>query len=700
MEIELSTAIPTSSDSSAVEMNEKLFFASNSLLFSNKNGNNKFIAQVDGTIVDFYTTNSFQIIATADKIFMMQNSQKVGNLKRSVNCVTGNRELFAFGTKNNILEVWNVPKKYKFNLFDRIAKFTGFNGEIISVKLRNEQIISICSDCIVRKHEIRTNTTKILWKSRSAPIFANFYENGAVFVNKHSLIFLESDFSTHEIKKFENQIIFADSYENILVIISLNSNSEKEITLIKEQKTIYSQLLEIKEIITAISLQNYTLAIKTKNKIFIRDLQINLLLDSVELPSITGFGNQKDVICIACDNKKVQIYQNDQFLAEMSDENFRGKICGVFIRNVSCISVSDVGYVSLFNYKDKINYKSFNIEKEISKAEMSEDGSFLMAGNECEIFIVNLQTGKIVETVEFKGIIDFKYNKGFLYILDIFNKLTKYGVFNEGQEIFQLEKQATAFQVKNNKLAVSTEKECLIFDCNFKFIESFPINLEGRSVDEIYKKNKTISFIDFNSLFFCVAGNSNFVKIFNLGFCFEFQLSANRDFDNIKKILGKEKESFRDKIACLKIVVEQDKIFALTAEGLLVFKEKTLSYNPVEFSIETTPEFIKNTDNDLHALIAALKLSNYEILKELFKRLKRIDQLIQFIPESCVQKLIDFLNIELECDYNLKYRFKILHYLKIVNTTFKDTNLDIKMPADLKFAIENIYMLKILKKIQ
>ena len=702
MEIVLSSAIPTNSASNCIRLDDDLYFASNTLLFKLNQGKFEILAQVDGVIRDFSISGNSQLIMTDEKIIMMHQNNKIGNLKRESTCFAANSDYFAIGRRDNSLEVWKIPKVFKFNLFERLTKFTGISDQILQLQIRNHKIISISADFGIRIHNIETGTSQFLWKSRSTPIYCNFTNNGAVIVNKNSIIHIEGDYSTHEIFKNDEILqpgrisVAATSFEDILVVVALNENKMHEFTVFNGKTKILTRIIELKEPICSLSLFNYTLAIKTTSGIIVRDLQLNIAMQYIPLPNPVAFDTYNDYCCIGCADKRLRVYKDCRLLVELADESFKGNICQVFIHNISCYAISDTGYVSIYNFKDSVNYKSFALELPTAIAQLNEDGSIMMAGDRNAIHIVDLKRGTVIDKIEIPNIIDFKCYRECIYALDIEGNITKYGIFNESRSSIKIEKSPTALQVKQNRIMVATASQCITLDTQFRVLNSFALKLEGRLSTEVYRKNKVATSIDFNANLACFSGKSNFVQFYDNGILDEFQISTNKDFDNYKKILGQEKLKFQGTIACLGLRMSEREIYVHTTEGIFTFKEKEIDASSLEFAVETSPEFIRATENELHALIGAIKLGDYKILQEVFYKVQNVPSYIKLIPSKFIERFLTFLYKEITISSKLSLKIKIYRCLRAIRKHFPNIAVNMIVPEEFKYLKESYYMLKVL----
>lgn len=744
----LKGAIPTESESRGVIFADSLYFSSNTNIYRIENSKSKMLASCDGTIRLFCINNNNVFIATENRVYLNYFEHCIGSLKRSATAIDCNDDYLVIGV-NNILEVWNIPKEYKFTLFKIHSRLVGHYRAIKYIKIVDpDRIITASDDLSVRLFDISKNSSKIIASLDSTPTGLHLCQNKCIVSCKNGSVFfidLDEDKLSVDFKnvKFEGTILCSSSCGDFVAIaltgipvtdtsgmenkvllpgdkkedpkkIELSQNST--IIILKNMEEIFK--FDIDYLADEISLKGLQLAVKTKNFVGIFDIQSENFSLGIDLPKIVSISGGKDIISAGCDDRIIRIYKDNYCIAKLFDDKATGVILNTLITSNTCIAVYKTGHISAFNITDKSCYRSFSLERELhyySSSQVSEDGCFLFVSDLSSIYVIHLQKSRLVDTIKVKSaILSLVWYKDFLYSLEINQVLVRHSIFSGLSVEMSLEQLPTSMMARNDKIMVSTSSEMIVYDLDLNFLTSFRILLEGRNRSEMYSKPKNIEHFDFNSKYVFCGGQANKIKVIKYSVepkktlmensvTQEILVSRNKSWENYKTKLSREKTTEFDRtkfIEVLKIVSFEKKFFVLSREGVKMYEIDHKIFNPIEFSIETTPEYaiaMLESGEYLKALISSLQLRDSDLVKKVVDQCIDVDFIIKYIPKHYVADLVDFIMMYASADStNLKlfdFINRIVYYHEItVSNLYEKLNRGIT--EDYRLLRDNCFLLK------
>lgn len=724
-EFTLKGIIPSESDAKGIYFNSNLFFASNTDIHKVENTKLQLFTSCKGTVKMFVINRNNVFIATQDRIYMNYLEHCIGTLKRSATAITCNDEFLVIGN-NSILEVWHIPKEYKFTLFKMHSKHIGHYKAIKQIQIvDSNRIITVSQDLTVRMFDLAKNESKILASLNSTPVGLHIYENKCIVTcsNGHITIIdyksgiildnlqysgnlLSSSLSDNflaivltgipkiDSRKEENSLLLPDVKKTIPEKIELSKNST--VIILKDFEEIFK--FDLDHLIEEISLRDLKIAVKSKNFIGILDIQTEIFSYTLDLPKILTINGGKTLISAGCADRAVRIYNEGVCVAKLFDEKSDGEILNTHISSNTCIAIYKFGYISSFNISDKHCYRSFSLGHgfhQYSCSQVSDDGCFLFISDLNAIYVIDMQRSKLVDTLKLKSaILSMAWYKECLYTVEIDKTLSKHNIFTNFSTDISLEKLPTGISAKNDKIMVSTNEEIIIYDLDLVFLSAFRLVLEGRNRSEMYSKSKPVEHFDFNSKHIFCGGQTNKIKVIEFSLTpkdflvenrviQEIQVSKNTEWENYKVKLSREKTTEFDKkryIEVKRIVAFERKFYVLSRENVSIYGIDQKVFNPIEFSIKATPDYILNSlekGDYLNALVSSLQLKDFNLAKMTVDQCKDADFIVNYTPRQYISELLGFILMYLKEDpSNLKlYEFinRIVFYNDVTSFKLYDT---------------------------
>lgn len=682
------TAIPTASDSKGLISNNGVYFSSNTNLFKLKNNKYTLISSCDGTIEHFGIYNDYIVLCTSDRIYLNQFQNYIGSLKRSVTAIDVSNDFIAIGV-GNVLEIWKMPKEYKFTLFSLHSRNIGHYRPIKFIKIINESLIlTAAEDNNVRLFDISKMESKVIAILTDSPTGLFYINNTVIITCKNgNIVHINLDSMEYKNIKIDGNIVASSMYNETLAICVENmaiapknpdfifSNEVKEekkeinkntvIILFNQLEEIFRGEIENK--VLEMALECDSLYIKTADFIGNYGIHSESFEFIIDLPKILNIAIFNNMIAAGCADRKIRIYRETICTETLYDPNSKGDIINVHISENICTVVYRTGYISSFNINDSHCFRSFLITNEplgvLSSSCISEDGCFLFVSEQANIKVINLIKSKLIETINLKSpIISMSYYRNYLYTVELDKTVSKINVFSGHSDTVVMEYLPTNLKIKAQNLIISSVKSILIYDLDLNLINSFTVQLEGRKKDEFYSKSKPVEQLDFNSNFIFCGGSSNLIKVYNENFDQKtckllmkndlhqiIRVSRNKDWENYKTKLYKEsdKKFNKDKvIETLNICATDNIFYLLSTDGLSIYEKDIVQLNPFEFDVKASEEYVNesiNSKNYQKALISAIKLGNFDLIKKSIDSCEDKNFLIRYLPKQYSTMLFDAL---------------------------------------------------------
>lgn len=691
--------IPTESEARGLTYGCGMYFSSHTNVFRVESNKLRLFSSCEGTIRMFSVCNNNIYMCTEDRVYMSHFELSIGSLKRTATAIDSTQDLVAIGV-NNVLEVWHIPKEYRFTLFRMHSKNVGHYKAISCIKIIDHQtVVTASEDCTVRVFDILKRRSRVIASLSDLPVGLHHNEGQVTVTCRNgSVVFLSLGSPEFGNAKFEGTLVSSSSCGNMLVLaltgmvisgpqaeetllpgprqeISKKEPSTKSmIVLMKSKEEVYRAELDC--LVDEVSLNGHRVAIRSRSFAGIFDTQAGAFSFSTDLPKCLNMSGGQDLLSVGCADRSVRIYRGISCMSKLCDEKAKGDIASTHICSSTCVAVYKTGYVSAFNINDNNCYRSFSIGASggdalsfYSGSCMSEDGCFLFVSNKTDIYVIEMQKSRLIDTIKVKSpIVTTVYYKDHLYSLELDKTLTKHGVFSGASDSIILESMGTNLSIRNDVVAVSTTKEVVLYDLSLRFVNSFKVLLEGRSRNEMYSKPRSVEQLDLDSRYIFCGGLANRIKIMEysrfpgkslMSNCLvqEIRVSRNKDWENYKTKLYREKTTEYDKrkvIEALSIVSSEGKFFVLSREGVSMYEIDDKVFNPIEFGVKATPEFVCENirlQNYQKALISALQLGSAELTKQVVDSSTNIDFMVKYIPRQYMHILLEVAFAYLKQDF-------------------------------------------------
>lgn len=684
-EYRLKTVIPTESEAKGLYYDGDVYFSANNHLFKATKGRYTKICDVGGTIMDFSISEKLFIV-TEERMYMNNGNKMLGSLKRRFSCISVKKDLIAVGL-SNVLEIWHIPKEFKLPLFDQHSRNLGHFLDITSVRFMDDNtVVTTSRDCTVRLFDIQAHRSIRICSTMSVPIAAYFIDEEkkelVVVCEDGALLYFTIEGESISSKGIIhlNSKVLATSYHLGFVAISLDRESGENMLIYNGQEIVHCATVEHK--ILSMHLYGDTIAVKGPKFVGIYDLTINLFVFELDLPRIISMDVKKEMIAVGCADKKVRIYDERRCIHTFSDPNIAHAIFNVHILQNSVLCLCLDGRVSIWDIKNGVCYRSFQIPVRISASEISDDNLLLFIAdfNNYSIRVVDLQRGKEIDTL--KGhdgpVFKMKWDGDSLYTLSYDNTIRRWNVYSQTVEELQIKKMATGFSVRNRKLCVSTVNEITIYDPDFNYEREIKVTLKARKRNEIFISEKPVESLDFtfDNRFMVSGGEANTIKVISVDtgdVVQTLRVSDNKEWENYKEVLGKESFKPFDKtkiIEVLKIVhsSSQREFYILTREGVSIYEPSFIKFMPLHLDVSLTPESTRrylDTGEYLKAAIGSLKINEYEIVKEVVVScpIEKIEGVVKHLDMELVRNLRPVISRMLD---NSMHHLIAIRWLKFI----------------------------------
>ncbi|KAI5151814.1 periodic tryptophan protein 2 [Enteropsectra breve] len=739
------TSIPSESDAKGIfcDSTGAFYFASHTNIFRTKGRNTTLYTSVEHTITGFTMVHELAFITTAERVYMNKQGRTVGSLKRSATAIAANEDILVLGI-NSMLEVWEIPKAYKFTLFKNRHRKAGHHSPITSIKIiNNNTALTASEDCTVRLFSFSENTSVILAKTRRASVDLEILDDRhgivtdksgvtTLFVipsqinvesddlmnNKHRaeyerLVDLSADVLASsadgatlavisELKeevmvKTENTEFFHHKKDDEIPDILKEEEEKRKITKIiskdsSSRLTVFkmNELRKYEEIFKcdipyraeSIVMRNYNVLLKSKNFVGVFNIPNETFSESIVLPKIVCFDMNRRFIAAGCQDRRVALYLHNTVNKIFSDEKATSPILGVHLIKNMCITTYTDGHISVFNTTDGNCFRSFKtVAQNLSytHSAVDEDGKICFIASLKQILVCDIQRSRVIDDIKLEcPLVELIFSNGFLYYLGIEGELVKYNLYNGKSVVLTLGKAVGGFAVDQHKIIVSSGNELVFYNTDFNYLGGMRLTIAGRHRDEVFSKEKPVEKIGFNSKQIFCGGRANMLKVVDYGAEMTLyknnvaqilQVSRNKDWENYKAKLSYEKETPFNKgqfIEVRKIIAEEGKLVILTREGLKVFSKDGWLFNPVEFGIEASEEFVRGCISRrefISALIGALKLNNFRLISEVLAKMENFDGLFRFVPDSYVNLLGGSIFEILKADFSNMKMLELLNEL-------------------------------------
>lgn len=681
----LNYAIPTESNSNGLCIFEKsLYFASGTFIYKYIDNKYTIFALLKSQIKNFFVQKNIAYVITEDSLVLVYNKKNIASLSKKCECLLVTDKYIVVGVEN-ILEIWNIPHEYKFGMFDLYDRDSGHANTITCLCLYENLIISGGIDCSIRCYSLSLKKSFKILNTRSKPIGIHLISQSVYVVCDEGQIYelvktvndqFEIFFSIKN-KIFKNSsLTCSSSYKNSL-IITKTDNDKSIIEIIKENEVIYT--LNSDKKISEIFLYKYNFAMKNNNYLSWFDFEKDIYIFEYDLIKISCMDIKNDLIAIGCTDKKIRILNNNNLMNTLYDEKNLAPLYKVFFFNNSILSISINGYISMFDIKNEVCFRSFNISVKISATDICNDGMmiFIADADTYKIRIIDLQRSREIDSLvgHMAPVKCIKYDNGFLFSLSLDNELKRWNIFKPECISINLEKTAIYFVLRYNLIYILLMNEILIYNKDLEYTNSV-----------LHKTQSDFLDVSYDGKLIFLGGETNKIYIFD---CESVLLQTLKTSRNLKE---------KHKVLSILHSNNKDMVYILTTEGVFIHKFEVTKYLPISLDIETTTEAVKTylkEKNYLNAIIAILKMRDINLFASFLKIVpeENIEALVRYIPEN----MSDILRLYLVNNMNEGYYvFKWMRYMILYHGKGQyDKNICLKNgEKSYQTTLENLYMLE------
>lgn len=673
------------------------------------------------------------VIKIIDDIYILTASDD--NTVRLFNIKT-RRALVILKTQQRIINMHIIDKSKK------IAIITTERGNITEFSYEN----TIANDISNTTDNTNYNRVSSIIKSidlENNIICSATYNNFLVIsiANKNDIKDKKVETDHFHFNEAELQLNNLNNTDSITRPLNKSANNtaiinKSTVIIYKDLDEIYRAAVEHK--IDAISFYKNNISFRTRDFVGVFNFTNENYIIKVDLPKIINMNSTNNLIAASCSDRRVRIYSGNSIKAVLFDSNSSGDILDSFICNNSCICFYKSGFISAFNIADNKCYRSFCIgnssnsslnpmSSDISLASLSythcavsSDGLLGFIASNLSISVIDIQRSKKVDEISLDSPLNsLIFHRDILYYLDLKNVLCKYNIYNSKSTLLDINNTANSFCVRDNILAVATNSGIVVYDIDFNYKTSINVLLEGRHKEESYSRKKGIERISMDSNYIYCGGQTNQVKIIqykkennniavsltnNNNVVQICRVSDNKDWENYKeKLLKESKETFNkgNFIETRKIIANENRFCLLSREGIKFYEKNKSNFNPLEFNIILSEEFILNnikTGNYTAALIAGTQMQNVEFIRKVIysahkstddNKLKFLASSIINIENILIKLLFNYLAGIIKADYK---DIKMMQFIKWMLFYYKNKNTDSSLNdiIDLKSLLEDV----------
>lgn len=730
-EFSYKTTLPSESDATMLALDDALYFASHTNIYRADGDTFGVFSGVEGTVRHAAINGNNVFVCTEDKIVMNYGAHTVGTLRRRASAIDASEEFFAVGL-GSVLEVWAVPHEYKFTLFRRLLVLPGHSDEIVFIKIVDaNRILTAAADNTVRLFNLKNHDSVMLATTRSLPVGLHVFGAEQAAVTDGDGTVTHFSLGGGESRRFEigMAVLCAASSGELLAVITESEAEENEQAAKRsvdhfhfgdepeEEKAIDGQTGGIDENIikpgitvrakrchlvvykadeeiarialdrrvSNLCMYNQRVAMRSRSFVGLFDLRNEKFVFCLDLPKIKGFAVEKDRIGAACEDGRVRIYQNLTCRCVLEDSKARGALLGVFLCKGSCIATYCSGHIAAFNIADRHCYRSFSIASATDPSDYlhsaaTADGAIVFLATATVLAIVDVQRSRQIEEISLTAPLStLVWHDNYLYYLDLHNRVTKYDYAISKATVLELEETGVSLAVYGKVLAVSTFSGVVLYDLDFGSISSLAVGLEARHREEVASKAKPAACIAMDSQLIACAGQSNQLKLLRRegaggtaliphALIQTLRVSANKDWENYKERLGKERKapfSKKNFIETRQIAIRGGCLYVLTREGIAVFDAAVRTFNPLEFGGNASPEFVTQSIKDGNsgaALVAALQLGDYSLIHSAMAAVSDISFAAKYVPTHLMPILLDCVCEVLRADYTDERMLEFVKY--------------------------------------
>ncbi|KAK6089159.1 hypothetical protein P3W45_001858 [Vairimorpha bombi] len=649
----LRTAVPTESKSRGIFYdNRDIYFASNTYVYKVTEGQYSICGILQSSVRQIIPRNNILYAVTEDSLVLIHNKKNIASLR--CNCISFSlSDKFIVLGNGTTLEIWYLPKEYKFGMFDLNTKIEQHNDEITCTYIAEERIYSGSKDCSVKYYDLVLKKTERFINTKSYPIkILRIKEHLVVVCEDGQIYYVNENNKKIENKIFKNTKISSADQFGDLICVCIQENNKSLVEIISSGETIYG--VESHNLIDEISFNNLKVAMKSDKYVGLYNFEIDTFLFNLDLPKISCIDTTNELLGVGCADKKIRIYDDKRILSTFFDEKNTHPFYKIFFLTAVC----DDGMLMFI-----ADYETYKIR------------------------VIDLQRSREIDSLEGheSPVKHMVYSENHLFTLSVDNELKKWNVFKSDCVSADLEKTATDFVVRNKKIYVSLLTEILIYDFNLEYESSF----DGKLIFLGGESNK-ISIMEMDS--------NNIEQT--------IKVSRNKKWKNYKDIIFKNQKKSCDKSDVIEVLDiihsrNQHKVVFLSREGVFIYEKSTSKYLPLCLDIETTSEAISGyleSKKYLNALIASLKIKEISLIKNILDIVPedQIEFIVKYIPENMVEDFRKYLINLISDRYRIQNLFRWMRYLIYYHGRGTHESIVCRISGEecYKQTLENIFMLE------
>jgi periodic tryptophan protein 2 len=680
-EYKLRTVIPTESESRGLYYSGDLYFSSNTYVYKYSQGGYSMVSTAQETIQDFCIGEKVFII-THERMYMNNLSSIIGTLKNKCRSIAVSDRYIALGC-SNVLEIWHIPREFKFTLFKLHSKSRAHFQDITSISFVSEDILLTASrDCTVRLLSIEDGRLTRVCTTREAPVGA-YSSGGRIIVASGDGVIAHYE-RGEEVKLVDRVFldcnIVAASFHSGLLAVFTDRSEDSNLFVYRDLELVYSSRID--HGVTEMCLCEGLLALRGRNFVGIYSLVADLFIVELPLPRISAVAINKELMAVGCSDKKVRIYDGERCLNTLEDPNITHALFNVHFVQNSALAVSVDGRISVWDARSGVCYRSFRVDVRACATEVSEDGVVLFVADfdNYAIKVFDLQRSKEIDQLSghMGPVYRMVYDGGYLYSLGYDNAVRRWDVYRQGVTELLLDKMAAGLAVKNGKVCVSLDGNLVVYDSGFNYENTIRASLRSRKRGDMFVSEKPVEQLDFSldGRFVIAGGAANKIKVLSLETSDEVQglkASNNKDWENYKEQLGKESTKPFDKtkiIEVLKIIHSgtQRIFYVLTREGVGIYDVSRTKFSPLSLDVELTPEAIQRYlegGEYYKAVYGSLRINEYEIIKDVLLKCPsdRVEGIVKYLDEKLAGSLRSAISRMIE---NPVHHSSAIKWLKFV----------------------------------
>ncbi|ELQ75063.1 putative WD40/YVTN repeat-like-containing domain, WD40 repeat protein [Trachipleistophora hominis] len=430
-------------------------------------------------------------------------------------------------------------------------------------------------------------------------------------------------------------------------------------------------------------------------------------LYSVPLCKIVDFSENNDIMLSCADNTvhRANLINNTCYFGDSTTDIFNvdEPVYQIFYKCNVLVCITETCLVKAYDVRKGTLFREINLGFKVSCADSNEDNSVLFVCNydSYEINIVDIKRSKVVDTLKLSAMIrKLCYFNNSVYFLSMDNQLVRYFFMNGQMENFEMKKTIYDFEISNNNVVVSLEKEIVVTDGSFNILRSFNLKFVSRNRNEMFISSKpcTSCSLTYDGTTLVCGAQANEIKIVDLetGCVIQtLKLSRNKEKENYKKRLGVEKkDEFKhvDVIEAMKIKYMPNGFLVLTRESVFLFKVKSVEVERGAFLRKMDENEIKESLKEhrfVRALLGSINLKSKIMIKECIRETRAdvVDDIVKNVRKEDVTYLKGVIN-EVILAGNTTYQGMVWLKALVYNFTGHLVESDLEVIKMLKAALK------------